>query len=133
MRQTEGGTGIPSDRSKTGHLNSIAVGFRSLPERVGVSSKVVPYSARHTHGSFTVEAKGNIFAVANSMGHVDVQTMKPYQYYRLDPLREVIDRRNEANGSRHILRHTDEKTGSSMKRVILQTIDKELGGLPCYA
>jgi integrase len=96
---------FPSDRSKTGHLNSIAVGFRALRQRVGVSSKVVPYSARHTYGSFTVEATGNIFAVADSMGHVDVQSMKPYQHHRL----EVIDRRNEANGSRHILRHTSEK------------------------
>ncbi len=106
-KQKEGWV-FPSDRSKTGHLNSIAVGFRALRQRVGVSSKVVPYSARHTYGSFTVEATGNIFAVADSMGHVDVQSMKPYQHHRLDPLREVIDRRNEANGSRHILRHTGE-------------------------
>ena len=56
-----------------------------------------------------MEATGNIFAVADSMGHVDVQSMKPYQHPRLEPLREVIDRRNEANGSRHILRHTGEK------------------------
>ena len=100
---------FPSDRSKSGHLNSIAVGFRALRERVGVSNKIVPYSARHTYGSFTMEATGNIFAVADSMGHVDVQSMKPYQHPRLEPLREVIDRRNEANGSRHILRHTGEK------------------------
>jgi len=107
-KQKEGWV-FPSDRSKTGHLNSIAVGFRSLRERVGVSNKIVPYSARHTYGSFTMEATGNIFAVADSMGHVDVQSMKPYQHHRLDPLREVINRRNEANGSRHILRHTGEK------------------------
>ena len=100
---------FPSDRSKSGHLNSIAVGFRALRERVGVSNKIVPYSARHTYGSFTMEATGNIFAVADSMGHVDVQSMKPYQHPRLEPLREVIDRRNEANGSRHVLRHTGEK------------------------
>jgi hypothetical protein len=39
------------------------------------------------------------------MGHVDLQSMKPYQHHRLDPLREAIDRRNEENGSRHVLRH----------------------------
>ena len=102
---------FPSDRSNSGHLNSIAVGFRSLRQRTGVSSKVVPYSARHTYGSFTMEATGNIFAVADSMGHVDIQSMKPYQHHRLDPLREVIDRRNEANRLRHVSRHvskTDE-------------------------
>lgn len=106
-KQKEGWV-FPSDRSKSGHLNSIAVGFRALRERVGVSNKIVPYSARHTYGSFTMEATGNIFAVADSMDHVDVQSMKPYQHHRLDPLREVIDRRNQANGSRHILRHTGE-------------------------
>ena len=94
---------FPSDRSKSGHLNSIAVGFRALRERVRVSNKIVPYSARHTYGSFTMEATGNVFAVADSMGHVDVQSMKPYQHPRLEPLREGIDRRNEANGSRHVL------------------------------
>lgn len=44
-----------------------------------------------------MEATGNIFAVADSMGHADIQSMKPYQHHRLDPLREAIDRRNTAN------------------------------------
>jgi len=35
--------------------------------------------------------------------------MKLYQHHRLDPLREVIDRRKEANGSRHVLRYVSEK------------------------
>jgi integrase len=96
---------FPSERSKTGHLRSINVGFRSLRRRLGLSEKVVPYCARHTYGSYTMEATGNAFAVADSMGHVDLQSMKPYQHHRLDPLREAIDRRNEANGSRHVLRH----------------------------
>jgi hypothetical protein len=29
------------------------------------------------------------------MGHLDLQSMKPYQHHRLDPLREAIDLRNE--------------------------------------
>jgi integrase len=96
---------FPSKRSKAGHLSSISSGFRSLRRRLGLSEKVVPYCARHTYGSYTMEATGNAFAVADSMGHVDLQSMKPYQHHRLDPLREAIDRRNEANGSRHVLRH----------------------------
>jgi integrase len=99
---------FPSPRSKSGHLNSINVGFRALRRRLGLSEKLVPYCARHTYGSYTMEATGNIFAVADSMGHVDVQSMKPYQHHRLDPLREVIDRRNEATGLRHVLRHGGE-------------------------
>lgn len=102
---------LPSSRSKSGHVNSINVGFRALRRRLGLSEKLVPYCARHTYGSYAMEATGNIFAVADSMGHVDVQSMKPYQHHSLDPLREVIDRRNEANGLRHVLRHGSENTG----------------------
>lgn len=75
---------------------------------LGLSEKLVPYCARHTYGSYTMEATGNIFAVADSMGHGDVQSMRPYQHHRLDPLREVIDRRNEAAGLRHVVRHSGE-------------------------
>jgi integrase len=110
---TKEGWVFPSPRSRTGHLNSIAVGFRSLRTRTGVSSKIVPYSARHTYGSFTVEATGNIFAVADSMGHVDVQSMKPYQHHRLDPLRDAIDRRNQGNAARHVLRHVSKTDDSA--------------------
>lgn len=102
---------FPSSRSKSSHVNSINVGFRALRRRLGLSEKLVPYCARHTYGSYAMEATGNIFAVADSMGHVDVQSMKPYQHHRLDPLREVIDRRNKANGLRHVLRHGSENTG----------------------
>lgn len=38
---------FPSERSQTGHLNSIAIGFRALRKRVGVSSKIVPYGGFH--------------------------------------------------------------------------------------
>ncbi len=102
---TKEGWVFPSPRSKTGHLNSIAVGFRSLRARTGVSSKIVPYSARHTYGSFTVEATGNIFAVADSMGDMEVQSIKPYQHHRLDSLRDAIHRRNKENAARHVSRH----------------------------
>ena len=30
----------------------------------------------------------NIFAVADSMGHVDIKSMEPYQHQELKPLRE---------------------------------------------
>ena len=99
---------FPSPRSKSGHLTSIAKGFQAARNRAGLDKKLVPYSARHTYGTYTMEKSRNAFAVAKSMGHVDMKSMEPYQHHRLDPLREVIDRRNEANGSRHILRHTGE-------------------------
>ena len=92
---------FPSERSKTGHLTSIAKGFQALRDRTGVSEKVVPYSARHTYGSYAMEATGNIFAVADAMGHADVKSMVPYQHHSLDSLRSAIERRNANNDARH--------------------------------
>lgn len=38
----------------------------------------------------------NVFAVADSMGHVDLKSMAPCQHQEIDPLREAINRRNRA-------------------------------------
>ena len=91
--RTEGWV-FPSERSKSGHLTTIATGFRSARQRAGVDRKIVPYSARHTYGTYTMEKRGNAFAVAKSMGHVDLKSMEPYQHQELEPLREIIDQRN---------------------------------------
>ena len=89
---------FPSEPSRTGHVNSVAVGFRALRRRTGVSEQIVPYSARHTYGTYALEATGNTFAVADSMGHADLQSMKPYQHARLDTVRDAINRRNQKAG-----------------------------------
>jgi hypothetical protein len=41
-----------------------------------------------------MEKSSNAFAVAKSMGHVDLKSMEPYKYQRLEPLRQIIDQRN---------------------------------------
>ncbi|MGA7318248.1 MAG: hypothetical protein WBX22_30265 [Silvibacterium sp.] len=33
--------------------------------------------------------------MAKSMGHVDLKSMEPYQHQELEPLREIIDQRNQ--------------------------------------
>ena len=66
-----------------------------------MNKRIVPYSARHTYGTYALEATGNMFAVADSMGHASLQSMKPYQHTRLDPARDAINRRNQEIGSRH--------------------------------
>jgi hypothetical protein len=38
----------------------------------------------------------NVFAVADSMGHVDLKSIAPHQHQEIDPLREAINRRNRA-------------------------------------
>jgi hypothetical protein len=42
-----------------------------------------------------MEKSGNVFAVAKSMGHVDLKSMEPYQHQELEPLREIINQRNQ--------------------------------------
>jgi integrase len=84
-----------SHRSKSGHLTTIAKGFQAARERAGLDKKLVPYSARHTYGTYTMERSGNAFAVAKSMGHVDLKSMEPYQHQELEPLREIINQRNQ--------------------------------------
>jgi hypothetical protein len=42
----------------------------------------------------------NTFAVANSMGHVDLKSMEPYQHQELEPLRAVINERNRTREQR---------------------------------
>ena len=87
-----------------------------MRERAGLSKKLVLYSARHTYGSYTLAATGNIFAVAGSMGHVDLKSMEPYQHHDLASLRQAINMRNQNHASRsqfgHIFGHTGQ-TGAA--------------------
>jgi integrase len=62
---------FPSSRSKSGHLKTIAQGFQAARGRAGLDKKLVPHSARHTYGTYTMEKSGNAFAVSKSMGHAD--------------------------------------------------------------
>jgi integrase len=84
---------FPSSRSKCGHLTSIHKGFRAACERQNIGG-IVPYSARHTYGTFGMSATKNIFAVSKAMGHADIKSMEPYQHPELTELNQAIDRRN---------------------------------------
>jgi len=66
-----------------------------LPEGGGLDKKLVPYSARHTYDTYTMEKSGNAFAVNKSMGHADLKSMEPYQHQELEPLRVAINQRNQ--------------------------------------
>ncbi len=114
--RTEGWV-FPSTRSASGHLTTIAKGFQAVRNRAGLDDKVVPYLARHTYGTYTMAKTRNTFAVANSMGHVDLKSMEPYQHQELDPLRDAINERNRERKERkqqpavskvgHTFGHTD--------------------------
>ena len=96
------------EKSKCPHLQSINVGFRAARERANVDSRIVPYSARHTFGTFTYAATGNIFAVSRSMGHGSIKSMDDYQHPDTSILAAAINRRNNHRKleSGHTFGHT---------------------------
>ena len=60
-----------------------------------MSKKLVLYSARYTYGGYALAASGNLFAVAGSIGHVDLKSMEPYLHHDLASLRAAINLRNQ--------------------------------------
>ncbi|MDP9037809.1 MAG: tyrosine-type recombinase/integrase, partial [Acidobacteriota bacterium] len=98
--RTEGWV-FPSAKSASGHLTTIAKGFQQARLKGNIDPKVVPYSARHTYGTFTMEETKNVFAVSKAMGHSDIKSMEPYQHPELDKLNEAVDRRNRNRDRKH--------------------------------
>ncbi len=86
------------NKSKTGHLMSIAGSFQGARERAGLDTRLVPYSARHTYATYAVRATGNLFAVRDQMGHVDIKSMAPYQHQETDQLVIAVNKRNAERG-----------------------------------
>lgn len=103
---------FPNPQSKSGHLQSIAKGFQKARARAKLDTRIVPYSARHTYGTFTMAATGNTFAVSKSMGHADIKSMAPYQHQDINPLNEAINQRNrkklEAFSAGHTFSHSSD-------------------------
>lgn len=99
-------------RSKTGHLTSIAGSFSAARDRAGLDSRIVPYSARHTYATYTVRATGNLFAVRDQMGHVDIKSMAPYQHQQTDELVIAINKRNADRVALPVVGHTLGHTNS---------------------
>jgi site-specific recombinase XerC len=73
----------------------LARAFRLIEAGRDWTRKLVPYSARHTYGTYTMEKSGNAFAVSKSMGMPDLKSMEPYQHQELEPLRVAINQRNQ--------------------------------------
>jgi integrase len=115
--RTEGWV-FPSSKSQSGHLVTIHKGFRAACDRQKIHG-IVPYSARHTYGTFGMAATKNVFAVAKAMGHADIKSMEPYQHPELTELNQAINRRNRERDAPkdsqhfgHTLRHTASKNRS---------------------
>jgi len=85
---------FPSKKAKSGHLTTVAKQFRKARRWAGLPQSLTLYGARHAFATYAVEATGNVFAVADVLGHQDLKTTRIYQHPDLGAIRESIDRRN---------------------------------------
>jgi integrase len=106
----EGSGWLFPSRSKTGHLMSIAGSFQGARDRAGLDTRLVPYSARHTYATYAVKATGNLFAVRDQMGHVDIKSMAPYQHQETSQLVIAVNQRNADRGAVSLVGHTNSHT-----------------------
>jgi integrase len=85
---------FPSKKAKSRHLTTVAKQFREARRLAGLPESLKLYGARHAFATYAVEATGNVFAVADVMGHQDLKTTRIYQHPELDAIRSAIDERN---------------------------------------
>jgi integrase len=95
---------------KMGHLVSIAGSFKAARDRAGLDTRLVLCCARHTYGTYAVRATGNLFAVRDQTGHVDIKSMAPYQHQETDQLVVAVNKRNAERGAISSLGHTNGHT-----------------------
>ena len=67
---------FPSKKAEAGHLTTVAKQFRDARRQVGLPESLKLYGARHAFATYAVEATGNVFAVADAMGHEDLKTTR---------------------------------------------------------
>ncbi len=85
---------FPSKKAEGGHLTTVAKQFRGARRLAGLPESLKLYGARHAFATYAVEATGNVFAVADAMGHEDLKTTRIYLHPELSVIRDAIDERN---------------------------------------
>jgi site-specific recombinase XerD len=83
-----------SKKAESGHLTTVAKQFREVRRLAGLPEALKLYGARHAFATYAVEATGNVFAVADAMGHADLKTTRIYQHPEFGAIRDAIDQRN---------------------------------------
>lgn len=82
---------FPSERSRSGHLQSVCNLFRQARTEAGLPKELVLYCARHDSGTRILTRTGNLAAVMKTMGHRDVKTAMHYQHPELEIVRAALD------------------------------------------
>jgi len=85
---------FPSRTSAAPHLTTVAKQFRAARRLARLPESLTLYGARHAFATYAVEATGNVFAVADVMGHEDFKTTRIYQHCDSRAIRDAIDQRN---------------------------------------
>jgi integrase len=85
---------FPSKKAECGHLTTVAKQFREARRLAGLPESLTLYAARHAFATYAVEATGNVFAVADVLGHQDLKTTRIYQHPEFGAIRDAIDQRN---------------------------------------
>jgi len=86
---------FPSKRSAFGHIVTVQKQFDRAKNLAGLPESIVLYCARHRFGSDAMEGTGNVYAVADAMGHSRMDLTRRYQHPVLQKVTEAIEKRNQ--------------------------------------
>ena len=75
--------------------------FLVVREKMGLDTRFVLYSARHTFGTH-VSRTGNLKLAMTVLGHSDVRTSMRYMHPETELIRDIINQKN-ANSELHFL------------------------------
>jgi len=87
---------FPSDRSRSGHIETVQKQFVRAKKLAGLPDPVVLYCARHRFSTDAMEGTGNLMAVMNVMGHSRADVTRIYQHPDLAQIGMAINKRNQA-------------------------------------
>jgi integrase len=96
VRSTDSRFVFPSDRSRSGHIETVQKQFARAKELAGLPDPVVLYCARHRFSTDALEGTGNLMAVMNVMGHSRSDVTRIYQHPDLAQIGAAINKRNQA-------------------------------------
>jgi integrase len=95
LAQHDSAFAFPSARSATGHIVTVQKQFDRARRLAGLTDSIVLYCARHRFGTDAMEGTGNVYAVADAMGHSRMDLARQYQHPVLQKVTEAIEKRNQ--------------------------------------
>jgi integrase len=86
---------FPSDKSKSGHVDSTAAAWRRVIRRAGLSD-IVEHDLRRTLGSWQARTGASLVLIGKSLNHRDASSTQIYARLDLDPVRQSVTRATSA-------------------------------------